>query len=55
MRGFPTLYWLPSQSKKPEAYQGGRDLDDFVKFIAEKATSELKSFDRKGKAKKDEL
>ena len=55
VRGFPTLYWLPADTKKPEAYQGGRELDDFVKFIAEKATTELKGFDRKGKAKKSEL
>ena len=53
--GFPTLYWLPSDSKTPEAYQGGREVDDFVKFISKKAVNELKSFDRKGKAKKSEL
>merc|ERR1711899_443839 len=32
--GFPTLYWLPSDTKTPEAYQGGREVDDFVKFIS---------------------
>jgi len=53
--GFPTLYWLPSDTKTPEAYQGGREVDDFVKFISKKAVNELKSFDRKGKAKKSEL
>lgn len=37
--------------------QGGRELDDFVKYIASKATNELKGYDRSGKAKsgKDEL
>merc|ERR1719210_2360970 len=55
VRGFPTLFWLPSDSKKPVAYNGGRELDDFVKYIAEKATSELNGYDRKGKAKKSEL
>merc|ERR1719290_682483 len=53
--GFPTLYWLPSDTKKPESYQGGREVDDFVKFISKKAVKELKSFDRKGKEKKTEL
>merc|ERR1712038_211453 len=53
--GFPTLYWLPSDSKTPEAYQGGREVDDFVKYIAKEASEELKGFDRKGKAKKTEL
>jgi len=53
--GFPTLFWLPSTTKKPVSYSGGRELDDFVKYISEKATNELKKFDRKGKAKKEEL
>jgi len=55
VRGFPTLFWVPSDSKKPVSYNGGREVDDFVKYIAEKATNELKGFDRKGKAKKTEL
>ncbi len=55
VRGFPTLFWLPKDSKKPVSYSGGRDLDDFVKYIAEHATEELKGFDRKGKVKKTEL
>ena len=41
--------------QKPEQYSGGRDLPDFIKFIAEKATNELKGYDRKGKEKKTEL
>lgn len=36
-------------------FQGGRALEDFVKYIAEHATSELKSYDRKGNAKKEDL
>ena len=55
VRGFPTLFWVPKDSKKPVSYQGGRELDDFVKYIAKEATDELKSFDRSGKAKKSEL
>ncbi len=55
VRGFPTLFWVPSDSKKPVSYNGGRELDDFVKYIAEKATSELKGWDRKGTVKKTEL
>ena len=49
------MYWLPKDTKKPVAYNGGRELDDFVKYISEKATSELKGWDRKGKEKKTEL
>lgn len=60
VRGFPTLFWLPKDSKStPVKYEGGRDLDDFVKYIAAHASAELKGFDRSGKEKevvaKDEL
>ncbi len=54
MRGFPTLYWAPKNGK-PESYNGGREVDDFLKFVAEKATDELEGYNRKGKAKKTEL
>lgn len=59
VRGFPTLYWAPKNSKNnPVKYEGGRELDDFIKYIAKHATNELKGFDRKGKSvkpKSDEL
>merc|ERR1712026_565914 len=55
VRGFPTIFWLPKDSKNPTSYNGGREKDDFIKYIAEHATEELKGFDRKGKAKKTEL
>ncbi|CAN6349770.1 unnamed protein product [Urochloa humidicola] len=34
--GFPTLKFFPKGNKAGEDYDGGRDLDDFVKFINEK-------------------
>ena len=55
VKGFPTLYWLPKGSKKPTSYNGGREIDDFIKYIAEHASDELKGYDRKGKEKKVEL
>merc|ERR1712013_669662 len=55
VKGFPTLYWLPKGSKKPTTYNGGREIDDFIKYIAEHASDELKGYDRKGKEKKVEL
>jgi len=40
--GFPTIYWVPKGKKDaPVAYQGGRDLDDFMQFIARSSTDEL--------------
>ncbi|XP_076751589.1 disulfide-isomerase A3 [Xylocopa sonorina] len=59
VRGFPTLYWAPKDSKNnPVKYEGGRQLEDFIKYIAKHATNALKGYDRKGKAvkpKSDEL
>jgi len=51
VKGFPTLYWLPKGTKKPVSYNGGRELDDFIKYIAENASDELKGYSRKGKEK----
>ncbi|XP_063616437.1 protein disulfide-isomerase A3 [Cydia splendana] len=54
--GFPTIFWKSADGKKPIRYNGGRALDDFIKYVAEQASSELKGFDRKGNEKKrDEL
>uniref|UniRef100_A0A6M2DV45 Protein disulfide-isomerase n=1 Tax=Xenopsylla cheopis TaxID=163159 RepID=A0A6M2DV45_XENCH len=54
--GFPTLYWAPKDSKdSPVRYDGGRELDDFIKYIAKHSTEELKSYDRSGKPRKTEL
>ena len=58
VRGFPTLFWLPKDSKsKPVKYEGGREVDDFIKYIAAHASNELNQFDRSGKPKaaKEEL
>jgi len=56
VRGFPTLFWIPKDGKdKPVRYEGGREADDFIKYIAEHATNELKGYDRSGKTKKTEL
>lgn len=59
VKGFPTLYWAPKNAKdNPVKYEGGRDLDDFIKYIAKHATDQLKGYDRKGKPVKsgsDEL
>lgn len=55
VKGFPTLFWMPKGTKKPESYNGGREVDDFVKYIAENASDELKAYTRKGTEKKSEL
>lgn len=57
VRGFPTLYWLPKNAKQnPVPYSGGREVKDFIKFIAEHSTDGLKGYDKNGKKKiKSEL
>ena len=56
VQGFPTLYWVPKGAvDSPQQYQGGRALNDFVKYIAKEATNPLSGFDRSGKKKKAEL
>lgn len=53
VRGFPTLFWLPKDARdKPVPYNSQRELDDFIKYIAQHATNELKGYDRDGKPKK---
>jgi len=34
--GFPTIKWFPKNNKDGEDYNGGREAEDFVKFINEK-------------------
>ena len=49
IEGFPTIYFAPTNQKSdPIKFEGGRELDDFVKFLKEKATVPLGSL-------KDEL
>ena len=50
------LFWLQGIFKQSVVLlQGGREVDDFIKYIEKHATNELKGWDRKGKPKKEEL
>ncbi|XP_071109645.1 protein disulfide-isomerase A3-like [Haliotis cracherodii] len=57
--GFPTLYFAPRNSKSaPKKYNGGREVDDFLKYLAKESTNQLRGYDRNGKkvkSKKTEL
>jgi protein disulfide isomerase family A protein 3 len=56
VRGFPTLFWVPKNAKSnPVPYNGGREVKDFVQFIAKHSTDGLKGYTRDGKKKKSEL
>lgn len=44
---------MPKSDKaNPVPYNGGREVKDFIKFIAEQATEPLKGYGRDGKKKK---
>ncbi|EDQ87496.1 uncharacterized protein MONBRDRAFT_27243 [Monosiga brevicollis MX1] len=36
--GYPSIFWVPADSKKPEKYSGGRELKDFTQFIKSRAS-----------------
>ncbi|CAD5206829.1 unnamed protein product [Bursaphelenchus okinawaensis] len=52
VKGFPTLFWLPKDTKVPIPYNNGREVKDFVKFIAAHSTDGLKGYNKDGKKKK---
>uniref|UniRef100_A0A1I8IHN6 protein disulfide-isomerase n=1 Tax=Macrostomum lignano TaxID=282301 RepID=A0A1I8IHN6_9PLAT len=53
VRGFPTIYFAPRNDKaNPRAYEGGREVKDFINYLAREATDELDGFDRSGNPKK---
>ncbi len=37
VNGYPSLYFVPGDTKKPIAYSGGREKEDIIKFINEHA------------------
>jgi len=54
VKGFPTLYFVPKNSKKsPLRYNGGRETDDFIKYLAKESTDPLGGYDRNGKKQKN--
>jgi len=49
VRGFPSLFFVPKKSKQtPRKYEGGREVDDFVKYLAKESTDPLKGYKRNG-------
>jgi protein disulfide isomerase family A protein 3 len=55
VHGFPTLFFLPADSKTPQKFEGGRDVNDMLSYIAKHATQELKTYNRDGSLRKEEL
>ncbi|XP_054158254.1 protein disulfide-isomerase A3-like [Oppia nitens] len=58
VHGFPTIYWYPKDKSGPKKYEGGREAQDFLQYIAKQSTNELAGYDRSGNKKetqKEEL
>jgi len=43
VHGFPTLKFFPKGSTTPEAYEGGRGIDDIVSFVNNKVGTKVKA------------
>merc|ERR1712121_170275 len=53
VRGFPTIYFAPKGSQdSPKKYEGGREVDDFVKFLSKESTDGISLETEKKKKKK---
>lgn len=53
VQGFPTIYFKPKgKENSPKKYQGGREVKDFLKYLAAESTDELQGYNRDGKKKK---
>jgi protein disulfide isomerase family A protein 3 len=53
VRGFPTIYFAPKNGKNnPKKYEGGREVADFIKYLAKESTDTLNGYDRDGTKKK---
>ncbi|KAG5446547.1 putative protein disulfide-isomerase ER-60 [Clonorchis sinensis] len=54
--GFPTLYFVPKNAKNnPKSYEGNRDEEELLKYLAKESTDGLVGYDRKGRPKNEEL
>lgn len=52
---FPTIYWAPKNGKdKPQKYEGGREVADFMNFIKTKASDPADLPKEGKKSKKDD-
>ena len=43
VQGFPTLKWFDGKTEKPDAYEGGRDLESLSSFVSEKSGIKAKT------------
>jgi len=52
IRGYPTIFFAPKNDKtNPKKYEGPREVNDFIKYLAKEATDELDGYERDGAKK----
>jgi protein disulfide-isomerase A1 len=39
VKGFPTIYFFPGDNKQLVKYEAGRELEDFVEYLEEHAST----------------
>lgn len=45
---YPTVYFIPKSTKKAVKYSGGKDMHDFIHYLASVTTREMKGYNRRG-------
>ncbi|CAL8087040.1 unnamed protein product [Calicophoron daubneyi] len=56
VQGYPTVFFVSKTDKEhPKTYEGAREVDDVIRYIAASSTEELRGYDRDGKKRKEEL
>jgi len=56
VNGFPSIFWVPAgKGNAPSKYEGGRDQDDFEKYIKNHASKKSKELSFEAKEEKKEL
>lgn len=52
VRGFPTIYFAPKNDKNnPKKYEGGREVNEFIKYLAQQSTDGLTGYNPDGTKK----
>jgi protein disulfide isomerase family A protein 3 len=52
VRGFPTIFFAPKNGKtNPKKYEGAREVNDFIKYLAKESTDGLDGYERDGSKK----
>jgi len=56
VRGFPSIFWVPAgKGGAPQKYEGGREMDDFEKYIKSHASKKSKPLEFAKEDEKKEL